>query len=433
MTSEFIRRAAFTLGALLIYRLGCNIPLPGINVELLDQIMRTNASGLGWFMPPTGVQRMAIFALGIVPYISAAVLLQVAGIVLRPLRALQMQGDRGRQILRKLTLGLTVIFAALQAYGIAGALEQINGGVSGVSAVENPGWQFLTLTTLSMAGGTIFLAWLSEQITAFGIGNGIALILLASTVTAIREPVVETIYLGQRGQISSNDVLTSLAAIVLVTGLVVFVERARRCFQIDYPKRQIGDRVFEGLSLVLPVKLNPAGMIPAILASWLLSILNILILMILSFNNQFFVGAAASDQSWLDLINTQLVAGRPAYYVLYGLLVFLCTFFYAAYLFSPEDIAARLQNQGATIRSVAPGDATVTHLDDALSRTVLFGAAYLTIICLTPVMLLSFAHMQIQFGGLPLLILVCTVLDFEDQVRGYVGFSPRGRSDPNMT
>jgi preprotein translocase subunit SecY len=411
MASEFARRLAFTLGALLIYRLGSSIPLPGINVGLLDQIMRSNTSGLAWFTPPTGVQRMAIFSLSITPYISAAVLLQVAGIAVRPLRALQMRGDRGRQTLRKLTLGLTVVFAALQAYGIAVALERING------AVANPGWQFAASATLSMIGGTIFLAWLSEQITAFGIGNGIALILLASTVTAIRDPIVETVYLGQHGQLSSNGMLTSLALVVLVTGLIVLVELARRNFQIDYPKRQIGDRVFESPSSILPVKLNPAGIIPAILASWLLGIL----LMFVSTVTEI-------SPEWSEMVTTQLTAGRPANYVLYGMLVFLCALFYSAYLFSPDDIADRLQKQNAAIRSIAPGDATITHLDDALSRTVLIGAVYLTIICLMPGLLISYAHVQVYVGGMPLLILVCTGLDLKDQVMGYLVGSRRSRT-----
>jgi preprotein translocase subunit SecY len=411
MASELARRLAFTLGALLIYRLGCNIPLPGINDEFLDQVFRPNASG----MSSNSIQTMAIFALGILPYISAAVFLQVAGIVSRRLRALQMEGDRGRQTTRRITLALTIGLSAFQAYGIAGALEGM-----GSRIVENPGWPFLISTTLTLTGGTIFLAWLSEQITAFGIGNGIALILLASSATAIRDPIAVIVSLGQRSLLPSKGVLSSLVVIVLVTGLVVIVERARRNFQIDYPKRQIGDSVFESLSSILPVKLNPAGIIPVILASWILSILIL------------FIGIlAAFNPHWLDLVTTQLAAGRPAYYVLYGLLIFLCTLFYAAYLFGPEDIAERLQKQGAEIRSITPGDATVTHLDYALSRTVLIGAAYLTIICLLPEVLLRYTQMPAYFGGLSLLVLVCTVIDFEDQIRGYLGFSRRARVDPS--
>jgi preprotein translocase subunit SecY len=406
MTSEFIRRASFTLGALLIYRLGCNIPLPGINVDALSVLLQSNVSGwFGWFMAPTGINRLGILALDITPYISAAVFLQVAGIVFRPLRALQMQGDRGRQTLRRLTFGLTIVLAAFQAYGIAGGIEGIG------RIVENPGSSFLISTTLTLVGGTIFLAWLSEQITAYGIGNGIALILLAGTASAIRYPIVEIVEFGRRGFLSSVGMLKALAAVVLVTGLVVFVERARRYFQVDYPKRQIGDWVFESASSALPVKLNPAGIIPVILASWLLNITIV------------FIGS----------FTTQLATGRPAYFVLYGVLIFLCTFFYAAYVFSPEDIANRLLKQGATIQSIAPGGATLAHLDFVLSRVVLIGAVYLTVICLMPDMVLVYTNLPLRFGGLSLLILICTLLDFEDQVRGYLGRSPHDRADPSTT
>jgi preprotein translocase subunit SecY len=420
MTADFVRRAGFTVGALLVYRLGCNIPLPGLNFQVLGHVFRMDAAlSLNPFiMFPGNIKRLSIFSLDIMPYISAAVFLQVASIVLRPLRALQVRGEHGRQIMRKLTFGLTIVLAGLQAYGVAVGLEGVNEGVPGATAVENPGWPYLISATLTLTGGTIFLAWLSERITAFGIGNGIALILLAGTTSAIREPIAEILF-NQRPRIlpSSNGVLESLAAVVLVTGFVVLVERARRCFQIDYLKRQVADCVFEGLSSILPVKLNPAGIIPVILASWLLNIMLVFI---------FSVGAS-------DLVTTQLVAGRPAYYVLYGGLIFLCALFYAAYLFSPEDIAARLQKQGATIRPIASGDATVTHLDFALSRTVLIGAVYLTVICLMPDIVLRHANVPFRIGGLSLLILVCTVLDFEDQVRGYLGLSRRGSADPSVS
>jgi preprotein translocase subunit SecY len=274
MTSDFVRRAGFTIGALLVYRLGCNIPLPGLNFQVLGHVFRMDAAlSLNPFITfPGNIKRLSIFSLDIMPYISAAVFLQVASIVLRPLRTLQVQGEHGRQIMRKLTFGLTIVLAGLQAYGVAVGLEGVNEGVPGATAVENPGWPYLISATLTLTGGTIFLAWLSERITAFGIGNGIALILLAGTTSAIREPIAGIVEFGQRGFLSSGGVLKSLAAVVLVTGLVVLVERARRCFQIDYPKRQIGDRMFEELSSALPVKLNPAGIIPVILASWLLSI-----------------------------------------------------------------------------------------------------------------------------------------------------------------
>jgi preprotein translocase subunit SecY len=413
MTSELIRRAGFTLGALLIYRLGCNIPLPGINFEMVEQVFRTQVAHgpNAWLVPSIGISRLAIFALGITPYISAAILLQLGGIVFSRLKLLQSQGAGGRQILRRLTFCLTIGLAAFQAYGVAHALEGLNEGVPGASAVENPGWLFLTSTTLTLTGGTVFLAWLSEQITAFGLGNGIALILLSGTTIALRNPIMTIADLNERGLLSSNTLLSFIGLLVFTTGAVVVFERARRRFPIEYSQRQIGDRLFEGLSSALTVKLNPAGIIPAILASWLLGI----------------VITIASFIVDPDVITHYLTPSRPVYLALYALLIFVCALFYAAYVFNPEQAAEHLQKQGGAIRSIAPGEATVAYLDAAVSRIVLFGAAYLTAICLLPDILGFYFHVPFYFGGLPFLILICTVLDFDHQIRGYLGFLHRSR------
>ncbi len=409
MTSEFVRRAGFTLGALLIYRLGCAIPLPGLNFEIIEQIFRTQAAGsLKAILLSSGrLSHLAIFALGITPYISAAILLQLGGIVFSRLKLLQSQGARGRQILRRLTFCLTIGLAAFQAYGVAHALEGVNEGIPGASAVENPGWLFLTSTTLTLTGGTVFLAWLSEQITAFGLGNGIALILLSGTTIALRDPIVTITDLNERGLLSSNTLLSFIGLLVFTTGAAVVFERARRQFPIDYAKRQIGDRVFEGLSSALQIKLNPAGIIPAFLASWVLGI-------------AITIASLVADQ---DLIIKHLVPGRLVYLVLYAILIFVCTLFYTAYIFNPEETAEHLQRQGGTLRSIAPGEATVAHLDAAVSRIALFGAVYLTAICLLPDILRFYLHVPFYLGGLSFLILVCTVLDFDHQIRGYLRFS----------
>jgi preprotein translocase subunit SecY len=408
MTADFIRRACFTVGALLIYRLGCAIPLPGLNFEVVEQIFRAQlAHGpYAWLMPLSGISRLAIFALGITPYISAAILLQLGGIVFSRLKLLQSQGARGRQILRRLTFCLTIGLAAFQAYGVAHALEGINEGASGAGAVENPGWLFLTSTTLTLAGGTVFLAWLSEQITAFGLGNGIALILLSGTAIALRDPVLTIADLNERGLLSSNTLLSFIGLVVFTTGVTVVFERARRRFPIDYSQRQIGDRLFEGSSSALTVKLNPAGIIPAFLASWVLGI-------------TITITGLVADQ---DLIIKHLMPGRPVYLVLYATLIFVCTLFYTAYVFNPEEVGEHLQKQGGALRSIAPGEATVAHLDAAVSRIALFGAVYLTVICLLPDILRYYLHVPLYLGGLPFLILVCTVLDFEHQLRGYLRF-----------
>lgn len=406
MTSEFIRRAGFTLGALLIYRLGCNIPLPGINFEMVEQLFRAPPadSPKALLQSSGSVLHLAIFALGITPYISAAVLLQLGGIIFNRLRRLQSQGERGRQSLRRLTFGLTIGLAVFQAYGVGLALEQIEG------AVDNPGALFLVSTVATLTGGAIFLAWLSEQMTAFGLGNGIALILLSGTVAALRDPILTIADLNGRGLLSSNTFVSLIGLVVLITGAAIVFERARRRFPVDYADRRIGERVFEKLSSALVIKLNPAGIIPAILASWLIGVATII------------AGLAEPD-----LITKYLVPGRPVYLTVYAILIFLCAFFYTAYVFDPEQAAEDLQKQGGAIRSIAPGEATVAHLDEAVSRIVLFGAAYLTAICLLPDILRFYLHVPFYLGGLSFLILVCTVLDFDHQIRGYLRFSSMAR------
>ena len=409
MTSEFVRRAGFTLGALLVYRLGCNIPLPGLNFIIVEHLFRTqHALSLKiMLLASGGFSRLAIFALGITPYISAAILLQLGGVVFSRLKLLQLQGARGRQILRRLTFCLTIGLAAFQAYGVAHALEGVNEGIPDARVVENPGWLFLTSTTLTLTGGTVFLAWLSEQITAFGLGNGIALILLSGTTIALRDPIVTITDLNEQGLLSSNTLLSFIGLLVFTTGAAVVFERARRRFPIDYSNRQIGDRMFEGLSSALTVKLNPAGIMPAILASWLLSI-------------ALTIAGLVADP---DLITRYLLPPQPVYLALDAILIFLCAFFYTAYVFDPEQAAEHLQKQGGAIRSIAPGEATVAHLDEAVSRIVLFGAAYLTAICLLPDILRFYLHVPFYLGGLSFLILVSTVLDFDHQIRGYLRFS----------
>jgi preprotein translocase subunit SecY len=409
MTSEFVRRAGFTLGALLIYRLGCNIPLPGINFFIVEHLFDTpQTSGLKSMLLASGnFLHLSIFALGITSYISAAVLLQLGGIVFGRLRRLQSEGERGRQTLRKLTFGLTIGLAAFQAYGVAAGLEHING------AVANPGALYLLSAVATLTAGTVFLAWLSEQMTAFGLGNGIALLLLSGTVTALRDPIATLADLNGRGLMSSNTLLSLIGLVVFVTGAIVAIERARRRFPIDYSPRQIGNRTFEGSSSDMQIKLNPAGIIPAILASWLLSIMMIVISL-----------TARSD------VVSKPLSERPVYLCLQAILIFVCAIFYSAHIFNPEETAERLQKLGGAVRSIVPGESTVTYLDSAVSRIVLFGGIYLAVICLLPDILRRYFHVPFYFGGLSLLILVCTVLDFEHQVRGYLGPSPNGGADP---
>ncbi len=403
MTSEFGRRVGFTLGALLIYRLGCNIPLPGIKIDLLEHLFQAPkpVGLLSLLMPANGIHRLAIFALGITPYIAAAVFLQVAGIVIRPIRSLRMQGVDGRRIERRITLGLTVALAAFQGYGVALALEGIHG------AVEDPGALFLISTVVGLAGGAIFLAWLSEQMTFYGIGNGIALILLSGGATAFADQVVVIVDGGERGFLTSNTVLALALAMVLITALVVLVERAQRRFAIDFSDRRNGDQTITDLSAHLIVKLNPAGIIPVLLASWAFGIV---------------VTCASLIPHWSAQITTQLLVGTPGYFAAQAVLIVIFTLLYTAYIWDPGDIADRLQRHGGTIRSIPPAEPTVAYLDQALSRASLFGAIYLTAICLGPDIVTIYARVPFHFGGLPLLITVCTVLDLEAQLRGQLRF-----------
>jgi preprotein translocase subunit SecY len=402
--AELARRVAFTLGVLLLYRLGSFIPLPGIDVEVWNQMLRSETGGLGSLLLFTGgIHRLAIFALNLTPYITAAVLLQLVTIVCRPLRALSIQGDRGREIVRKITLGLTALLAAFQAYGIALGIEDARVG----DIVAMPKSMFVFSTVATLTGGALLLAWLSEQITLRGFGNGIALILLAGSTSALREPLLEIRELVIRGLASQNVILGLLITVGAVTCLVVLIERARRRFKIHFAQRQAGSRVFENLTSDLPVKLNPAGIIPALLASWLLSVLVTIVYLVADIAPHLVTPNAV-----------QLIIGRPLHLVLYAGLIFMCALFYAAYLVGPEQLADRLREQGGTIASVDPGESTVAYFDYVLSRITIMGAAYLTLICLLPDIVMWYAKVPVYFGGQLLLILVCTVLDLDGQVRG---------------
>jgi preprotein translocase subunit SecY len=402
--AELVRRVAFTLGVLLLYRLGSHIPLPGIDADLWSRLLLSESSNLRSMMLFTsGIHRLAIFALNLTPYISAAVILQLATMVCRPMRVLNGQGERGRELMRKITLGVTALLAALQAYGVALGIE--DGRAGGIVAM--PKSMFVVSTVVTLTGGALLLAWLSEQITSRGVGNGIALILLAGSTSALREPILAIRHLAIDTFASSKLILTLLILVVGVTALIVLMERARRSFKIQYPERRIGDRVLNGVSASLPIKLNPAGIIPAVLAAWLLSIL-ITITDLASKVAPHLVTPGA----------VQLIVARPVHIALYAILIFVCAILYAAYLLDPESLAERLREQGGTIAAVEPGEPTAAYFDHVLSRITLVGAGYLTLICLLPDLVVLYAKVPVYFGGTLLLVLVCTALDLEGQVRG---------------
>ena len=388
---ELKKRIWFTLGALLVYRLGTYIPLPGIDPSVWTQVFRSQAGGiLGMFnmFAGGGIDRMAIFALNIMPYISASIILQLLTTVSPSLEALKKEGEAGRKIINQYTRYLTLFLALAQAYGIAVGLQ----GAGNV--VSTPGPFFLISTALTLTGGTMFLMWLGEQVTSRGE--------LPSALASMLE-------LGRQGALSTGIILIVLIMVVAVIAFIVFVERAQRRLLIQYPKRQVGNKMFEGQSSHLPLKLNTSGVIPPIFASSLL----LLPTTVANFN-------VGSGPEWMQWITTQLGHGRPLFLILYLALIVFFTFFYTAIVFNPTETADNLKKHGGFIPGIRPGERTAEYIDYVLSRITVPGAVYLAIVCLIPEILISYASVPFYFGGTSLLIVVSVTMDTVAQVQGYL-------------
>jgi preprotein translocase subunit SecY len=403
---ELKARIWFTLGALLVYRLGTYIPLPGIDPTAWEQIFRSQAGGiLGMFnmFSGGGIHRMAIFALNIMPYISASIIIQLMTTVSPTLEQLKKEGEQGRKLMNQYTRYLTVVLAAFQAYGIAVGLE------SAGQAVADPGLFFRISTVITLTGGTVFLMWLGEQVTSRGIGNGISLIILAGIVAELPSAIANMLELGRQGALSTGLILVVIVMAVGVIAFIVFMERAQRRLLIQYPKRQVGNRMFEGQSSHLPLKLNTSGVIPPIFASSLL----LLPTTVANFN-------AGQLPDWMSAVTTQLSHGRPLFLVLYvGLIVFFA-FFYTAVVFNPTETAENLKKHGGFIPGIRPGERTAEYIDYVLSRITVVGAAYLALVCLIPEILISYAAVPFYFGGTSLLIVVSVTMDTVAQIQGYL-------------
>ncbi len=403
---ELKKRIWFTVGALLVYRFGTYIPLPGIDPSAWDQIFRSQAGGiLGMFnmFSGGGIHRMAIFALNIMPYISASIIIQLMTTVSPTLEQLKKEGEQGRKVMNQYTRYLTVGLAGFQSYGIAMGLE----GAGNV--VSDPGWFFRLETVITLTGGTMFLMWLGEQVTSRGIGNGISLIILAGIVAELPSAIAGTLELGRQGALSTGLILVVLVMAVAVIGFIVFMERAQRRLLIQYPKRQVGNRMFEGQSSHLPLKLNTSGVIPPIFASSLL----LLPTTVANFN-------AGQLPDWGAAIVAQLSHGRPLFLALYvGLIVFFA-FFYTAIVFNPTETAENLKKHGGFIPGIRPGERTAEHIDYVLSRITVIGAGYLALVCLLPEILISYAAVPFYFGGTSLLIVVSVTMDTVAQIQGYL-------------
>jgi preprotein translocase subunit SecY len=403
---ELKKRIWFTLGALLVYRFGTYIPLPGIDPTAWEQIFRTQAGGiLGMFnmFAGGGIHRMAIFALNIMPYISASIIIQLMTTVSPTLEQLKKEGEQGRKVINQYTRYLTVVLAAFQAYGISIGLEGAG------SVVTDPGLFFRLSTAITLTGGTMFLMWLGEQITARGIGNGISLIIMAGIVAELPSAIAGTLELGRQGALSTGLILVVVAMAVVVIAFIVFMERAQRRLLIQYPKRQVGNRMFEGQSSHLPLKLNTSGVIPPIFASSLL----LLPTTIAQFN-------AGQGPEWFVAVTTQLGHGRPLFLVLYIAMIVFFAFFYTAIVFNPTETADNLKKHGGFIPGIRPGERTAEYIDYVLSRVTVIGAAYLAIVCLIPEILISYAAVPFYFGGTSLLIVVSVTMDTVAQIQGYL-------------
>jgi len=403
--TELKKRIWFTLGALLVYRLGTYIPLPGINLSALEQLFQQNQSGiLGMFNLFAGgaVGRMAIFALNIMPYISASIIIQLMTTVSPHLEQLKKEGEQGRQQINQYTRYGTVVLAALQAYGIAVGLE----GASNI--VTDPGWFFRATAVITLVGGTIFLMWLGEQITARGIGNGISLIIFAGIVAELPSALVGTLELSRRGTLSAGLLIALILMVFLVIAFIVFMERAQRRLLIQYPKRQVGKKMFQGDSSHLPLKLNTAGVIPPIFASSLL----LLPITVANFSS--------GGPEWLTNITALLGRGQPLYLLMYVLMILFFAFFYTAIVFNPDETADNLKKYGGFIPGIRPGKRTAEYIDYVLTRITVAGAAYLAIVCILPEFLISYAAVPFYFGGTSLLIVVSVTMDTVAQVQSHL-------------
>jgi preprotein translocase subunit SecY len=406
---ELKKRIWFTLAALLVYRLGTYIPIPGINPTAFAEAFRTQSSGiLGMINMFAGgaIERMAIFALNIMPYISASIIMQLMQSVVPTLEALKKEGEQGRKQLNQYTRYLTVVLAAFQAFGIAYGLEGQRSASGPV--VLDPGVFFRLTTVATLVGGTMFLMWLGEQITARGVGNGTSLIIMAGIVAGLPSAIVGLLELSRQGVISWPLLIGLLALMLGVVAAIVFIERAQRRLLVQYPKRQMGNRMFQGDASHLPLKLNASGVIPPIFASSLL-LLPITV-----------AGFSQNGPEWLSAIVAALGRGQPLYLATYVALIVFFAFFYTSIVLNPQETADNLRKYGGFLPGIRPGAKTAEYIDYVLTRITVVGALYLAAVCVLPEMLISYAAVPFYFGGTSLLIAVSVTMDTVAQIQSHL-------------
>jgi preprotein translocase subunit SecY len=409
--TELKKRIWFTLGALIVYRFGTYVPVPGVDAAVMGEILAQHGGGiLGMFDMFTGgaLGRMTVFALNIMPYISASIIVQLMTAAIPAWEALKKEGEAGRKKLNQYTRYLTVVIAIAQAWGIAIGLEGMRGQFG--AAVYDPGWFFRFSCVITLVGGTMFLMWLGEQITARGVGNGISLIIFAGIVANLPSALVGTLELGRTGALSTFFIIFFLIAALAIIAFVVFIERAQRRIPVQYPKRQVGNRMFSGEATHLPLKLNTAGVIPPIFASSLL----LLPATIAGFSTD------PTQEGWLQTISAALAHGQPMYMILYMAMIVFFAFFYTAVVFNPIETADNLKKYGGFIPGIRPGQNTSDYLDRVLTRLTAVGAIYLCIVCIIPEILISRYGVPFYFGGTSLLIIVSVTMDTVAQVQSHL-------------
>ncbi|MBN8875319.1 MAG: preprotein translocase subunit SecY [Rhodospirillales bacterium] len=407
--TELKKRIWFTLGALIVFRIGTYIPVPGVDASVMGEMLRQHGGGiLGMFDMFTGgaLGRMTVFALNIMPYISASIIVQLMSAAIPSLESLKKEGEQGRKKLNQYTRYLTVVIAMFQSYGIAVGLESMQGSFG--AAVIDPGWFFRISCMITLVGGTMFLMWLGEQITARGVGNGTSLIIMAGIVANLPHAMASLLELGRTGALSPFFILAFIVIAVVTIAVIVFVERAQRRIPVQYPKRQVGNRMFGGDSTHMPLKINTSGVIPPIFASSILLI------------PATIAGFASSGPGWLQGIAAQLAHGQPLYMFLYAAMIIFFSYFYTAVVFNPEETADNLKKYGGFIPGIRPGSATAEYFDKVLTRLTTVGGIYLVLICLLPEILISDYGLPFYFGGTSILIVVSVTMDTVTQIQSHL-------------
>ena len=408
--TELKQRIWFTLGALIVYRLGTYIPVPGVDAAVMTEMMQQHGNGiLGMFDMFTGgaLRRMTVFALNIMPYISASIIVQLMTAAIPTLETLKKEGESGRKKINQYTRYLTVLIAMFQSYGISVGLESMHGSFG--SAVIDPGWFFRLTCVITLVGGTMFLMWLGEQITARGVGNGISLIIMAGIVAGLPSALASLLELGRTGALSPFFILAFAVIAVATIAFIVFMERAQRRIPVQYPKRQVGSRMFGGDSTHMPLKINTSGVIPPIFASSILLI-------------PATISGISSDMQpgWLQTIAGAVGHGQPAYMLLYAFLIIFFGYFYTAVVFNPEETADNLKKYGGFVPGIRPGKATADYFDRVLTRLTTVGGIYLVAVCLLPEILISNYGLPFYFGGTSILIVVSVTMDTVTQIQSHL-------------